>query len=30
MGDGATGSEVFTECNEWMRAHIPDLGNIVI
>ena len=30
MGDGASGKEVFLKCNEWMRAHIPDLDNIVI
>ena len=30
MGDGATGKDVFQKCNEWMRAHVPDLDNIVI
>ena len=30
MGDGASGAEILAKCNEWMRAHIPDLDNIVI
>ena len=30
MGDGASGAEILSKCNEWMRAHIPDLDNIVI
>ena len=30
MGDGASGAEILLACNQWMRAHIPDLDNIVI
>ena len=30
MGDGASAGEISLKCNEWMRAHIPDLDNIVI
>ena len=30
MGDGASGAEILAKCNAWMRAHIPDLDNIVI
>ena len=30
MGDGATAAEILAKCNAWMRAHIPDLDNIVI
>ena len=30
MGDGASGDEILLQCNKWMRAHIPDLDNIVI
>ena len=30
MGDGASGSEMFLKCNEWIRKRIPDLDNIVI
>ena len=30
MGDGASAAEILAACNAWMRAHIPDLDNIVI
>ena len=30
MGDGASAAEILVACNTWMRAHIPDLDNIVI
>ena len=29
-GDGASAVEVLAACDAWMRAHIPDLDNIVI
>ena len=30
MGDGASAAEILVACDAWMRAHIPDLDNIVI
>ena len=30
MGDGATAAEILAVCETWMRAHIPDLDNIVL
>ena len=30
LGYGATSKEIYDKCNEWMRARIPDLDNIVI
>ena len=29
-GDSASGAEILTKCNEWMRSRIPDLDDIVI
>lgn len=30
MGDGATAAEILAVCENWLRARIPDLDNIVL
>ena len=30
MGDGASAAEILAACENWMRARIPDLANIVL
>ena len=30
LGDATTGAEVYRTCHAWMRAHVPDLEDIVI
>ena len=30
MGDGASAAEILATCENWMRARIPDLDNIVL
>ena len=30
MGDGASAAEILAACENWMRARIPDLDNIVL